>query len=116
MLMAASAFAATANISGHLPANQQDTEVSTVAKASSSTTTFYVTINSLSNGYSTVCAWTERPSGINLSNPATQITKGPIRTLNYYDTYPAGLNVVLNLDNPISTSATPAFTGSWSPR
>jgi len=116
MLFATSAFAATAQFTGSLPANQGDTEVSTVARANASDVLkiFYINIKKLDTGYSAVRAWTEGSWGGNYSNPYNEAYLGQY-WLDYTTTPSEGANVTLNLDNPIYTSSTVAVEGEWSP-
>jgi len=117
MIMATTAYAATATFSGILPAYQGDTEVSTVARAHDSTSYKYftITITSLGTGYDSVRAWTENTLGGNLSDPFKQVSKN-VQTNVYYTTVPSmGTNVVLNLDNPVYTSESVSVGGTWTP-
>lgn len=115
LLLGSTVYAATANFSGTLPANQGDTEVSTVAKANNTDQFFSIKVNTLGGTGSAVRAWTESSAGSNYSNPYNQANKG-VTTWIYYSNIPAkGKNVTLNLDNPVYTSSTVSVTGSWSP-
>ncbi|MEK5033167.1 hypothetical protein MKY96_17050 [Paenibacillus sp. FSL R7-0302] len=117
LLFATTAFAATATFSGTLPSNQGDTEISTVSRANEWNVVQYfsIKITSLGSGYSSVRAWTENSTGINLSSPYTEVTLNNQATVSY-DSYPAkGLNVTLNLDNPVYTSSSVSVGGNWSP-
>lgn len=117
-MFATSAFAATAQFSGNLPADQGDTEISTVARANASNVVQYfsVKITSIGAGYSAVRAWTEKPIGTNLSDPFTEVAAdGAWHTPSYTTTPSPGDNVVLNLDNPVYTGDTVPVAGEWSP-
>lgn len=80
MALSVTAFASSAwdSFSTKLPANQGDTEVSTVARASDSVDHFNIQINSLSNGYTAVRAWAEGSWGgttpILIGNSALEAT------------------------------------------
>lgn len=117
MLMVITAYAATANFSGTLPANQGDTEISTVARLNDTTTMKYfsITITSLQSGYSSVRAWTEGIYGNNFSDPYIE-AKLNIKKDIFYSAVPTkGHNVVLNLDNPVYTSNQVSVAGNWTP-
>lgn len=119
-VFSASAFAATANFSGNLPANQGDTEISTVARANAANvvTYFSVKVTSIATGYTAVRAFTETPGGTNLSDPYREMAANSAwHTESYYasDVPDPGDNVILNLDNPVITSSTVAVAGQWSP-
>ena len=115
LLLGSSVYAATANFSGTLPANQGDTEVSTVAKANNVDQFFSIKVSSLGGNGSAVRAWTESSVGANYSSPYNQANKG-VTTWIYYSSVPGkGKNVTLNLDNPVYTSSTVSVSGSWSP-
>ena len=75
MALSVTAFASSAwdSFSTKLPANQGDTEVSTVARASDSVDHFNIQINSLSNGYTAVRAWAET-TPILIGNSALEVT------------------------------------------
>ena len=63
-------------------------------------------------------AWTENEWGFNFSSPYWQIeVNEPGQGWDvYYGFIPSkGTNVVLNLDNPVSTTVTPTVSGMWSP-
>lgn len=123
MLFAAtSAFAATGKFSGKLPANQGDTEISTVARANAATTVQYfsIKITSIGTGYTHVRAWTEKNGGLgtnpNLSDPYNQVkADNTYYSVNYTTTPNKGDNVILNLDNPVNTSSQVDVSGEWSP-
>ena len=120
MCTSISVLAASAwdDINDTLPSNQGDTEVSTVGRADPVNDHFNVIIDSITDGYTAVRAWTEKPIGGNYSNPYFQIdVNDPGYMWNvYYSTLPAlGANVVLNLDNPVSTTVTPTVKGKWTP-
>ena len=115
LLLGSSVYAATANFSGTLPANQGDTEVSTVAKANNVDQFFSIKVSSLGGIVSAVRAWTEYSVGADYSIPYNQANKG-VTTWIYYSSVPGkGKNVTLNLDNPVYTSSTVSVSGSWSP-
>ncbi|CAM3124152.1 DUF2712 domain-containing protein [Paenibacillus sediminis] len=121
LFAATSAFAATATFSGSLPANQGDTEISTVARANEDTAVKYFSIKITSLGSGTyVRAWTEKSGGIganpNLSDPYNQVAfDSAYHTINYSTVPTKGTNVILNLDNPVVTSSTVSVSGAWSP-
>lgn len=108
------AFAASANFSATLPANQGDTEVSTVRKATDAKN-FTITIDSIGTGTDEVCAWTEGDiTGSNYSNPYNQVGIGT-EDLPYTKQPKIGENVVLNLDNPVNIPTSVDVSGSWTP-
>lgn len=118
MMFATSAFAATASFSGKLPANQGDTEISTVARANTSSAVKYfsIKVSTLDTGYSSVRAWTEKSGGANLSSPYTEVKKSTTwGTVDYTSVPDKGTNVTLNLDNPVYTSTQVSVGGEWSP-
>ncbi len=120
MLFATSAFGATANFTGNLPANQGDNEISTVGRANNSNvyTYFKVKITSLDSGYTTVRAWTEKDGifgGGNYSSPYNEADLNVNESISYDNVPSKGDNVVLNLDNPVSTSSTVSVEGNWTP-
>lgn len=119
MILTISAIAATANFSGYLPANQGDTEISTVARLHDflSYKYFTIKITSLGSGYTSARAWTESGLGTNLSSPYTEVTKNVLKNISYYTNYVPypGVNVTLNLDNPVYTSSTVSVAGYWTP-
>ena len=83
MALSVTAFASSAwdSFSTKLPANQGDTEVSTVARASDSVDHFNIQINSLSNGYTAVRAWAEGSWGGNYSDPYWELGVGMFITI-----------------------------------
>ena len=115
MALSVTAFASSAwdSFSTKLPANQGDTEVSTVARASDSVDHFNIQINSLSNGYTAVRAWAEGSWGGNYSDPYWELGVGSNWNVYYYsNNIPSkGTNITLNLDNPVSTTITPSVSG-----
>ncbi|WP_281883659.1 hypothetical protein [Paenibacillus sp. YYML68] len=120
MLFSTSAFAASTTFSGTLPAKQGDTEVSTVGRANAQDTVQYfsIKVTKLSNGYSSVRAWTEEAGwqGENYSNPYTEVSANSNWHTPAYTTTPAkGDNVTLNRDNPVYTTSTVSVEGEWSP-
>ncbi|MEC0229093.1 hypothetical protein [Paenibacillus alba] len=118
MLFATSAFAATAPFSGNLPANQGDTEISTVARANNADVVEYfsIKVTSLGTGYTAVRAWTEGSAGGNYSSPYTEVqANSNWATPSYTSTPSKGTNITLNLDNPVYTSSSVAVAGEWSP-
>ena len=119
MALSVTAFASSAwdSFSTKLPANQGDTEVSTVARASDSVDHFNIQINSLSNGYTAVRAWAEGSWGGNYSDPYWELGVGSNWNVYYYsNNIPSrGTNITLNLDNPVSTTITPSVSGKWTP-
>lgn len=115
MCISLSVFAASTSFSAKLPANQGDTEVSTVRKESSTTDYFTITVNSIGTGTDKVCAWTEGDStGFNYSSPYNQVGK-ETKNIKYSHIPDKGENVVLNLDNLVSLSYTVSVSGSWDP-
>jgi hypothetical protein len=102
-----------------IPANQGDTEVSTVKRDNNATTVkhFTISITGLTNGYTAICAWTETPTGSNYSNPGNQISLATNQNVDYYSTNVPGKgdNVVLNFDNPVYTSTAISTSGTWTP-
>ena len=119
MALSVTAFASSAwdSFSTKLHANQGDTEVSTVARASDSVDHFNIQINSLSNGYTAVRAWAEGSWGGNYSDPYWELGVGSNWNVYYYsNNIPSkGTNITLNLDNPVSTTITPSVSGKWTP-
>lgn len=117
MTLSVTAFAASAwdSFDSKLPENQGDTEVSTVARATSDVDHFSVNITSLSNGYTVLRAWTEGSHGGNYSDPYVQISVGSTQDVKYTKIPNCGTNITLNLDNPVSTTITPSVTGTWTP-
>lgn len=119
MALSVTAFASSAwdSFSTKLPANQGDTEVSTVARDSDSVDHFNIQINSLSNGYTAVRAWAEGSWGGNYSDPYWELGVGSNWNVYYYsNNIPSkGTNITLNLDNPVSTTITPSVSGKWTP-
>jgi hypothetical protein len=114
-VLSISAFAASDTINDLLPPNQGDTEVSTVARESSTVGYFTITIDSISGGYTSVRAWTE--VGLFGNNCSSTNKSVGVGTTNcpYSDIPQAGENVTLNLDNPVYTTDTPRVIGSWTP-
>lgn len=113
-----SALAASAwgNFSVSLPKSQGDTEVDRIARADGSNAYFAINIKSVSGGYNAVRAWTENTVGSNYSNPYNTYRVSTTSTNTRYDVLPSkGANVVLNLDNPVSTTNTPTVEGKWTP-
>lgn len=110
MALSVTAFASSAwdSFSTKLPANQGDTEVSTVARASDSVDHFNIQINSLSNGYTAVRAWAEGSWGGNYSDPYWELGVGSNWNVYYYsNNIPSkGTNITLNLDNPVMAKNT----------
>lgn len=122
LFFATSAFAATAKFTGKLPANQGDTEVSTVARSNDTSAVKYfsIKITSIGTGYTHVRAWTEKNGDWgtkpNLSDPYNQVKADNIYHTVDYTTVPnKGDNVILNLDNPVNTSSQVDVAGEWSP-
>lgn len=108
------AFAASTRFSATLPAHQDDTEVSTVRKATNKKS-FSITVYSIGSGTDQVCAWTEGDStGINYSSPYNQVGVGT-KSFSYTGQPQIGENVVLNLDNPVDLSTSVKVSGSWTP-
>lgn len=118
MTMSLTAFAAVSwdSFSAKLPKNQGDTEVSTVARSNSSSSTNYFTIDitTMPSGYTAVRAWTEGKYGGNYSNPYNQVD-GAETNVKYSKTPEKGKNITLNLDNPVKTTNTPTVKGKWTP-
>lgn len=116
LLLGTTVFAASANFSGNLPPNQGDTQVSTVARASSDVKHFTISITKLGSG-NAIRAWTEGGLGDNYSDPYNQVPfSGTYNVLYYTNKIPGkGQNTTLNLDNPINTSASVPVGGNWSP-
>lgn len=113
--MSLSAFAATAPFTGYLPANQGDTEISTVRKETS-TNYFSIHIYILGDATNKVCAWTEGDStGYNYSSPYNQVEVYEPTDIKYTHVPDIGENVVLNLDNPVDISSSVIVAGEWSP-
>jgi hypothetical protein len=115
LLFSTVVFAAAASFTATLPAYQGDTEVSKVRRESSTTSVFRITIDSISDGFSSACAWTETVAGANLSSPYNQASKGSSHVYSYSTIPSQGTNVVLNLDNPVSTPVRPIAKGTWNP-
>lgn len=104
--------------SGSLPANQGDTEISEVARASSNVNHFNIYLSYLGSGTTNVRAWGEVGSGTNVSNPYYQIPydKQTWNVYYYKDQIPQlGTNVMLNLDNPVNMSSSVSVSGKWRP-
>lgn len=114
MCMSLTIFAAAADFSGKLAANQYDVEISTVRKEST-VKHFSIRFLTIGKGTTKVCAWAEQPiTGYNYSSPYNQVGLG--KTNVDYSTVPdVGDNVVLNLDNPVKLSYEVAVKGSWDP-
>lgn len=118
MVAATSAYAATAEFSAKLPAKQGDTEVSKVARVSTTSEkkNFGVKITSIDSGYTAVRGWTESTAGGNFSNPYNEVPADNKYYYHNYSTVPAkGTNVTLNLDNPVHTSTIVSAKGIWTP-
>lgn len=106
------------SFSGSLPANQGDTEISEVARASSDINHFNIYLSSLGSGTTNVRAWGEVGSGTNVSNPYWQIPfDNQTWNVPYYsESIPAlGTNVMLNLDNPVNMTTSVSVSGKWRP-
>lgn len=116
-LFATSAFAASASFNGTLPANQGDTQISTVSRANNQNVVKYfsITVYGMASGYSAVRAWAESSLGVNSSSPYNQVPLGVSKTVSYDYVPLKGSKVVLNLDNPVSTSSKVEVAGTWSP-
>ncbi|WP_025681599.1 hypothetical protein [Paenibacillus massiliensis] len=117
MLFATSAFGATANFSGNLPAKQGDTEISTVGRANASSSYKYFTIKvtSLGTGYTSVRAWTEGSWGGNYSDPYNEANLNASTNISYSTVPSKGDNVTLNLDNPVYSTSSVSVSGNWTP-
>ncbi|WP_289137373.1 hypothetical protein [uncultured Brevibacillus sp.] len=117
MLLGTSAYAATANFEGKLPANQGDTEISTVGRTNKPDAFKYfnIKITSLDSEYTSVRAWTEGWTGSNYSNPYNEAELNVITQIAYDSVPSKGDNVTLNLDNPVYTSSSVAVKGNWNP-
>ncbi len=119
MSLSFTVFAAVAwdNFNAVLPKNQGATEVSTVARSNSSTSYkhFTVKIKSISSGYTSVCVWAKKPGGTNYSKSSQQVGINVTPNVGYDEVPAAGKNVILNLKNPVKTTATPRVSGTWTP-
>ncbi|MFD2408683.1 hypothetical protein [Paenibacillus rhizoplanae] len=119
-----SVFAVTASFSGSLPANQGDTEISTLVK-SSDMPGFNIIISSLGSGSGNyVRAWAEKDgfwTNPNLSSPYNNILYDSSSNngwvgVSYDIEVPAtGTKVTLNLDNPVNISSSVTVSGQWTP-
>ncbi len=119
-MLIVSAFAATADFSGELPAKHGDTEISAVKRQNGASIKPYfdITITTLGGNGDSVRAWTEvNTFGVNCSSPYNEVRRGHSEQFYYYDdTAPAkGLTVTLNLDNPVYNTSAVSVSGSWSP-
>ena len=120
VLLTVSAFAATEEFSGQLPAKHGDTEVSTIARKNGAAVKpyFEILIDQLGGNGSSVRAWTEvNATGLNVSSPYNEVDKVVYTKINYSSgAAPAkGLDVTLNLDNPIYTTTAVSVGGEWTP-
>ena len=107
------AVSAWGNFTVNLPKNQGDAEVSAIAYGGGN----YMTVNitSISSGYTAVRAWAEKPSGTNLTNVNRLVGLYSNNLCTYFTKQTVGKNVVLNLDNPVHTTAEPTVKGKWTP-
>lgn len=108
------AFAAWGPISVTLPISSKDEELPDIKRASSDVTYFTVEIESISDGFTHVRAWTENLLGVNLSSPSNEVGVGEEKVF-YFDVPAINTRVKLNLDNPVSSTQTPFVKGSWTP-
>ncbi|MDE7424626.1 MAG: hypothetical protein K2N51_13220 [Lachnospiraceae bacterium] len=114
MCMSLTIFAAAADFSTKLPANQGDVEISTIRKEST-VKHFCIRFQSIGKGTDKVCAWAEQPiTGYNYSSPYNQVGEG-LTSVKYSEVPAVGNNVLLNLDNPVKLSYEVAVTGRWCP-
>lgn len=102
--------------SGTIKANQADTEISTVKRATDKNY-FQVEIVFYGNTQTYVNAWAEKDDlwGTNLSSPSIGVQIATEKSI-VYNTIPnTGVNVTLNLDNPVKESAAYTIEGNWTP-
>ena len=117
MALTISTFAANVDFSGNLPAKQGDTEISQVARENDSTVKPYFTIKitSLGGNGDAVRAWTESIFEVNFSSPYNEAPLNESKNINYQRGPDTGIDVVLNLDNPVYTTNTVSVGGNWTP-
>ena len=85
VLLTVSAFAATEEFSGQLPAKHGDTEVSTIARKNGAAVKpyFEILIDQLGGNGSSVRAWTEvNATGLNVSSPYNEVDKDVYTKIN----------------------------------
>lgn len=114
--MSVTSIAAWDSFTATLPKNSLNTEVSTSAKSGNGTEYFTIDINSISGGYKSVRVWTENwITGANYSSSLTQIGVGKGQIIDYSTVPSDGVQVVLNMDNPVRTENKPTVSGRWNP-
>lgn len=121
MVTTISAFAATRSVyrfDTTLPANQGDEELEPVARDSDGSR-FLIGFSDIDEGYTTVRAWAESEHlHVNKSDPYQSFpADGNSYYGNYYsDDIPGrGVNLILNMDNPVKTSKAVHLAGFWDP-
>lgn len=115
--MSATAFAMTPRATGSfefdLPAHNGDVQTSTIAKESDGGH-FSVKGLTIGEGTDKVCTWTELSTGLNLSDPYTQVSAGD-SDVDYDEEQGKGTRIRINFDNPIDMNTTVAISGKWTP-
>ncbi len=121
MVTTISAFAATRSVfrfDTTLPANQGDEELEPVARDSDGPS-FLIGFSDIDEGYTAVRAWAESEHlHINKSDPYQSF---PADGNSYYGDYYSddipgrGVNLILNMDNPVKTSKAVHVAGFWNP-